>query len=456
MRRILYGLIITTTLLPASLRAQDAISLSLQDAMDFAVKNNVTAKNARLDVLIQKAKNAEVTGIALPQIKGEGKFTQFTDPQVSFFPATLLDAFNPPGTPPSPPGSFIPVTFTPVYATSATVSGSQILFDGSVMVALQARKAIIKLTEQSAQNTEEDIRYNVQKAYYAFVIAKKQYGILKSSLANARGILNDINALKDAGFAEKIEVDRMTVQVNNLATDSIRIGSMINLSEQVLKYRMGMDINQPIVLSDTMVENNFTIARQLLADDVNYNNRTEYSLLQTQLQLNKYDLKRHHLSGLPSLALFGSAGYNYSSNEFNELLKWRKNYIFTTLWGVSLNVPIFDGLQRRSRVQQARLNVEKTKNNIDNLKLGIDFQTQQSKTTLKNSLLTLENQQRNTELANSVLDLARRKYKEGVGSNIEVTQAQTEYLQAQNNYFQAQLDVINSQADLQKALGQFK
>lgn len=444
MRRLYLSLI--TLLLPALTIAQEPIALSLEDAMNFAVKNNLTAKNARLDILLQEAKNAEITGIALPQVKGQGQFTDYLNPMKSFIPGDFVGA----------PGTFIPVQFTPKYNVTANGQASQILFDGSVFVALQARKTIISLFEQNAKLTEEDIRYEVQKAYYSFVIAQRQYDILKAALKNSREILADIVAMRNAGFVEKIDVDRTTLQVNNLATDSIRIGGMINTSEQLLKYRLGMPMDRAIVLTDTVVENTVNSAREILAQEANYINRTEFGLLQTQLKLNQYDLKRHRLSGLPSLAAFANAGYNFATNDFDQVTQFRKYYQFSSFWGLNLNVPIFDGMQRRNRVKQAKIAVEKTQNDIENLKLGIDFQSEQSRTTLKNSLLALESQKKNMELGNTVLDLAQRKYKEGVGSNMEVTQAQSELLQAQSNYFQALLDVVNSQSDLQRALGDFK
>jgi outer membrane protein len=454
MRRLLYSLSLTITLLPGMAQAQP-VALSLSDAKEFAVKNNANAKNARLDKLLQEAKNSEITGLSLPQIKGSVQYTQFLDPLENFFPAGLGAAFDP-SLANLPAGTFVGVPFTPIYGTTASVSGSQILFDGSVVVALQARNTIVKLAEQSARLTEEELRYNVERSYYSFVIAQRQYDILKRSLTSARMILGDVQALQRAGFAEKIEVDRTSVQVNNLATDSIRVGSMITLSEQVLKFTMGMDIHQPIVLIDTSVENMMVQYRNLANADIDYTNRTDYSLLETQLKLNQYDLKRHKLSALPSLILIGNAGYNYSTNTFGDVLKPRKNYKSNSMWGLTLNVPIFDGLQRRNRVKQAELSIMKTRNSMENLKLGIDFQTAQARTSLRNSLLMIESQRRNLDLANSVLGLAETKYKEGVGSNLEVAQARTEYLQAQNNYFQSLLEVVNAQADLQRALGQFK
>jgi outer membrane protein TolC len=418
----------------------------MEDAMNYAVKNNIIARNARIDVLIQDARNAEVTGLALPHISAEGQYSDYLNPMKSFVPGEFIGQ----------PGRFVPVQFTPKYNITAGGTASQLLFDGSVMVALQAREAIMKLMEQNAQLTEENIRFEVQRAYYGFVIANRQYDILKASLANARSVLSDITELRNAGFAEKIDVDRTMLQVNNLATDSIRIGSLMTLSEQLLKFRMGMEIDQPIVLTDTMVEETVNEARTTLGGDVDYGNRTEFSLAQSQLKLNRYDLKRHKFSGLPTLAAFASAGYNFSTNEFNDVFQFREYYQFNSLWGLRLSFPIFDGLQRRNRVKQAEFAVKKSENDIENLKLGIDFEAAQAKTSLRNSLLALESQKKNMELGNTVLDLARRKYKEGVGSNIEVTQAQSELLQAQNNYFAALLTVMNAQTELKKALGQYK
>lgn len=447
MRRIIASLSIIVLGAHAA-KAQEPMPLSLQSAMDYAVKNNAAAKNARIDVLIQDAQNKQTTAIALPQVNAKGDFTGFFNVQKAFVPGIFSG---------KPPGTFEAVAFTPRYSTTASATGTQLLFDGSVLVALQARKAVMELANANSKLTEETIRYNVQRAYFALVIARRQLSILSSSLAYARDIANDIAILRQNGYAEKIEVDRTNVQVNNLATDSLRITSLLTVSEQALKYAMGMDINTPVLLTDTSVERNISQAAALNnSDPIDYNNRTEYNLLQKQQQLNRYNLKRYRLAALPTLAAVGSLGYNFGTNTFSETFIFYNNYQFFSFAGLQLNVPIFTGFKRTNQVREAKLNIEKTNNNIDNLKQTIDFQAGQSRIVLKNTLLQLESQARNLALANSVIDLARKKYKAGVGSNLEVSQAQTELLNAQNNYFNSLLDVVNAQTDLQKALGNFK
>ncbi|MCB0699158.1 MAG: TolC family protein [Chitinophagales bacterium] len=447
MRRILNYTLLLTMLIPVLGKAQESaepMKLSLKEAMDLGAKNNVNTKNARLEKQKQKAVNNEVTGIAYPQISAKGEYNDYLNPVQSFVPAEFVGG---------PPKTFIAVPFTPKYGATASATASQILFDGGVMVALQARNALLKLYDQQVTLTEQEVKYNIQKVYYAIIVTEKQFETITETMNYVRAIGRETQAYYDNGFTEMLDVDRINVQINNLAADSIRIGSAISVLKDGLKYAIGIDVSTPIELSDNTIEAAVNEASQLLLDDVQYNDRTDYLLLQTTLKLHQYDLKRHRLSGVPSLAAFGTAAYTYQTNTFNDIFD--KQYIFYSLIGLRLNVPIFDGWQRHSRAKQAKLNIQQTRNNINDLENKIEYEEKQYKTSLKNAIYTMNNQQRNYELAKKVLETTRTKYNAGVGASTEVAQAQTEMLQAQGNYFQSVLDVINAQSDLQKALGQF-
>lgn len=447
MRQLLCSLSLVALLMPQALHAQEngePLLLNMDEAMELAVKNNVQTKNARLDIDKQKALNAEVSGLALPNISAKGEFQDYINPIQSFVPAEFVGG---------PPGTFIAVPFTPKFGSTASVSGSQILFDGSVMVALQARNTLLKLYNQTAQYTEQEVKYNIQKAYQAIVIAQRQSNILNESIAYARSIAQDLTAMYENGFIERIEVDRVTVQVNNLASDSLRIQNMLDVSMQLLKYQLGLENDVYVKLTDTSIEEHVQDAEMLLLEDLNFGKRVDYKLLQTQLKLNEYDLRRYRLAALPTLAVFGSAAYTYSTNTFKDV--FNKQYIFYSLVGVRLTVPIFDGMQRHNKAKQAQISMWQTQNKLDDMERGIKLQKNQSSTQLNNAILTMRNQERNLELAKSVLELARKKYKAGVGSNLEISQAQTEMLSAQNNYFQSLLDAANAKADLKKALGEY-
>ncbi len=431
------------------LRAQEAKRMSLQDCLDYAMQHNYTVKNAQLDVLIQKAQNDQTLAIALPQVNGKAEFDYFIKPQSSFIDASTFN-FDPKVV--VPKGTIIPIAFSLHYANTASLSASQVLFDGSVAVALQARNALIELSKQTGKVAEVSIKYNILKSYYSIIVTYNQLEILRHSLEYTRDIQHDMEAMQAAGFVEKIDIERSGVQLNNLATDSMRIANLLTLTEQVMKYQMGMDINTPITLTDRDLDKHVETSARLLAEEGAYSNVPEYNLSLTSVKLNEYNLKRYKMAALPSLVAIGAYGTNYGENDFGKLWGFR-HYEPYSLVGLQLNMPIFNGFKRMKQVQESRLNIEKAKNNLDNMKLTIDFQTTQARTSLRNALLQLQSQKRNITLAEDVLDLAHKKYKAGVGSNLEVTTAQTDELRAQNSYFTTMLDIINAEADLKKALG---
>lgn len=446
MKRILPALI--SILFFTASTAQEVTKLSLKDCMDYALKHNYNIKNAQLDVLIQHLQNNETLSASYPHINGKAELDDFLNPQKTFIEGHSFNQAI-------PPGLIVGFPFSLNYGGSASISGSQLLFDGAVFVAWKARNSVMELARQNGQVTEENTRYNVYKAYNSLVIAYRQYEIIKSSLSYARSLEHDLEVTRANGFAEKIDVERTSVQVNNLATDSIRVGNLLSVSEDMLKYQMGMDIRTKIVLTDTVVEQRKQTAADLLAQEEDYERVPEYNMLNTSLKLNEFNLQRYQYTALPSVNIFGALGYNYGALKFNDVVSL-SNYAFNSMAGLQLNIPIFNGALRINQVREAKLNIEKSKNSIEFMKQTIDFQVTTSRTTLKNAILQVQSQHRNMDLANDVLDLAQKKYKAGVGSNLEVTQAQTDQLRAQTNYFSALLDVINAEADLKKALGLLK
>ena len=448
MRRY-YLILINMVFAATAAIAQQATPLSLQACMDYALKHNYNLKNTLIDVQIQSAQNSQTIAAAYPHVNGKAELDDYLNPQKTF-----IDASSFPGST-APEGTIIGFPFAIPYSGSAGVTASQLLFDGSVFIAVKARNTLMELSRLNGAVTEETVRYNVYKAYNSLVIAYRQYDIIKQSLTYARSLEHDITVTRDNGLAEKIDVERTSVQVNNLATDSINIGNLLTTSEQMLKYQIGMDLNTRIVLTDTALEDRKQATMALLNEEENYERIPEFNVLNTSERLNEFNLKRYQMTAIPTFNVFGTAGYNYAADKFKDIMSF-SNYAFYSMVGLQMNVPIYNGYLRHHQVTEAKLNIEKSKNNIEGMKQTIDFQVASSRTTLKNNMLQVQSQRRNMELANDVLELAQKKYTAGVGSNLEVTQAQSDLLRAQTNYFSALLDLINAQADLKKALGLLK
>lgn len=427
------------------LQAQDVHSYSLQQCIDYALQHQTDLKSARLDRDIAIARNKEVTGLALPQISANGSFTDNIVIQKQ-----LIDASNFSDT--IPKGTLIPFEFGLQYNALGTVTLTQTIFDGSVLVALQAKKTLEELARKNVQRTERDVKVAVSKAYYNALISRQQMELVKSNIERLQRLLHETSVMYKNGFAEKLDIDRINVQLNNLNSDSVKLANTVTLSDQLLKFQMGMPLNERVTLSDSL---RFDDVQHILLDtaDFNYDQRIEYSLMQTQERVNEYDLKRYKMAYLPTLSFNGAIGTNRASNSFDYFDAHQFWYGYGYV-GLNLSIPLFDGFQRKHRVDQAKMSLEKSQVALDGLKQSIDLEQQQSGSTLRSNLIALQAQQANMKLAEDVYNTTRKKYEQGVGSNIEVINAQSDLKQAQTNYFGALYDAIIAKIDYQKAVGQ--
>ena len=465
MRPPFVKLLLFAAFTPLSLLAQDTMRLSLKDCLDFAEKNQVKIKNALLEEQGSLARNKEVTGLAMPHVNAKAGMTNaplVAAFQVPNFIKTIIagDGVNPglvsnqyldSASVANMPNT-LSLAFQPKWTTTGTLEASQILFDPSVMVALQARKALEDLARKGVEMTIQDVKVSLTKSYYSLLVAERQKTLVQLNIVRLEQLEKELKEMYKTGFAEKLDVDKITVALNNLKTQKAKVDQMLGLAYLALKFQMGMNLYQPLKLTDNISEEN--LGSELLKESIRFENRYEYQLMETQRNLYAYDLKRYKLSWLPSVALFGNYGYTlYNSiKPFETGSSWQRSAIV----GGNISMPLFDGFQRRQKVKQATFSLEKSQNTLDNLKTAMTLEEESAKISLSNNLRSLETQRDNMKLAEDVYNTTRTKYKEGVGSSLEILNAETALKEAQTNYFTALYDVITSKVDLQKALGQFK
>ncbi|MBK0381628.1 TolC family protein [Pedobacter sp. SD-b] len=412
---------------------------NLEQCIEYAYGHQTALLNAALDQKIADAKVKETIGIGLPQISGTADFKDFLKVPTSLLPGEF---FNQPGT-------YIPVKFGVKYNSSLGASINQLLFDGSYIVGLQASKTYKELSQRAYNRSKIETNVAVTKAFYMVLVNNKQIDLLNANIAQLKDQLDQTQALFDNGFAEKIDADRLKVLYNNLTTEKENVLRSLELGKSMLKFQMGMPVDDNLSLKGS-IEGVKLDKNSILADSTAYANRVEYALSQTQLKLNQLDLKRYKSQFLPSLSAFGNGSYQYQNNNFSDL--YDKSFP-TVVVGLQLNVPIFSGLQKINRVKQAEFTVLKSKNDLYNTKNSLNLDIKNSITTYTNSINSLENQQRNLDLANDVLRVSKIKYEQGVGSSIEVTQAQTSLKEAENNYINALYNALISKVDTERATG---
>ena len=463
---IRWGSFIFSLILLASgtVQSQQRYRLTVNQAADLALKNVTEIKNLQIDRELQLAKNKEYVGQTMPQVNGSIQTQHFFN-----IPVTLLPDFVSPsvyqvltdngvrngaGSPiskPTTPTRYFPAQFGVPWQSSAGIQFQQLLFQPDLFIALKARKKAIDYTDANIKVMEDSIKSNVARAYYSVLIAEKRKKYLDASIKRLDKLKSDQEKLYKNGFAEHLDIDKTQVTLNNLNTTSTQIERLIEIGYASLKFSLAINQTDTLELSDSLSVD--LVKKDLLElSNFNYNDRKEIQLLNVVKDLQGLDLKRNKLSYIPTVATYFSYSRNALGQKFN-LLNFSDPWFKTSLWGINLNVPIFDGGQKAQRIKQANLNLQKTNNTIANVQRAIDLQLKASSILFKNALSSLDMQDKNVVLAEKVYNTTKKKYEQGLGSSFELLQTASELENAQSNYFQSLYDAINARISYNRALG---
>ncbi|AWW29665.1 TolC family protein [Echinicola strongylocentroti] len=440
----LFGVLLAC-LLAGRVSAQEVLEFTLEESVQYALENNADAKNALLETYASKASVGEQVAQGLPQINGSFDFTKNVSIPVMFLPN------EGPFADPDNPSDVIPVQFGVNYQSGIAVTVNQMIFDGSYFVGLKAARTYRQLSEFDKEKTENDVIESVKKAFFTVLVNRERQQLAEANLARIDTLLQETTALYEEGFAEKIEVSRVKVQYNNIRTELDKINAATEISKQLLKVQMGLPMEYEIQMTESLRDLNQPQQIQDLLGNPGYR-RVEMDQLQTNWELVKLDLKNNTVQYLPSLDANFTYQRNGAGQEFSTV--WEGENWFTGAFvGVTLSVPIFDGLAKAKRIQQNRIQLQQIENQLDMLDDNIEVERFQARTNLQNNLKTLDVQRENMELATEVYEISRIKYSEGVGSNLEVVEADSDLVEAEINYYSALYDALISKVDLEKALG---
>ena len=439
----LYSLILSLLFFNNILFSQQ-LNLTLDDCIELALKNNENLKNSILEENISKAVSKEYLAVGLPQIYVDGGLQYNHEVQKSLIDISRF-------MPGVPEGTEQEVQFGQTYEGRFDFMIDQMIFNGSYFVGLSATKELEKLSNKLTQRTEIDIYESVSKAYYTVLNTKSRIDLVNSNIERLLTLLEESKQLYDNGFIEKLDIDRITVSYNNLQSEKIKTDRLYGLSLFVLKFQIGIPLNQEIKLTGNLNEDilenfDFDLSK------FDYNKRIEYSILKTDRNLKSYDLKNNRSQYLPQIYVNYNYGLNTSASSYDlffDSYRWKNFGTF----GLKLVVPIFDGFLKRSKINQSKYKIEKIDNQLSFLERSIDLQINQSVIDYSNSKESLEITSKNLDLALSIYNASEKKYKEGVGSNLEVLNANSGLKQAQTNYYNAVYEVIISKINLEKTLG---
>ena len=415
--------------------------LSLKECISYSNKNNSNMKIANYDVSISQKKVNEQIGTMLPQIDASGSYTDNLKLSTTVLPGELMGQ----------PGTQIPVTMGTKHNLSGSVQLNQKIFDPTFGIALNAEKINKQLSKQTLTKTSEQAAYNISITYYQTLVIEKQMNSLRVTLITSEKLLESTELKHKNGMAKKIDVDKIRVSYNNTKSQLQQSELSYRQSLNTLKYQMGMPVDSSIVLLDADLNINFQTI-EIQSDSFSVDNHIDYQLQKTNLSIAEMDKKRNIAGYLPSLSFNANYGYSAMRNKFTFTQSGGDWYPSSSI-GITLRVPIFDGLQRNAKIAQSKLNIEKSKENILLTEQSIKVELSNSEIQYRNAIDNIHNEKDNLDLAENVYKNTQLEYQQGAGSSLDLVQAESSYRESLNNYYNKLLNLYIAKINLEQSKG---
>lgn len=457
MKKVLMILLIPLVLAAPVAKSQDLAAdtsqsnFSLAQARAFAQEHNYDVINALKDIEIARKKVKETTAIGLPQISASLAYNDFIDIPTQLIPAEFLDPTNP-----DLAGTFFPVKFGTKYNMTASATANQLLFSGEYIVGLQASRVFVDFSQKQYDKMLIQLDRRVAESYYMVLIAERNKVIIDSTLASLREIQQANEALYESGFIEDTDVDQVNLLVSDLQANLINIENNMEISRNMLKFTMGLKLENQIVLTDDLdilLESVDADVLRKAPFDVRKN--VDFSILENQQELAYLDMKRYKSQYLPRLYTF----FNFQENAYRQqwnFFKGDEDWFKATIWGVQLDVPIFQSGQRSAKVSQAKIQLEKLEVADQQLRTGLELQVSTLRSNFLNSWKVYQNKENGLELSLKIYRKTQQKLLEGVSSSIELQQNYNQYLNSERDYVMAILELLNNKLKLEELLTEYK
>ena len=417
---------------------------TLEEAIDYALKNNRNVKNAARDIEAAKKQKWETTATGLPQLNATVEYQNWLKQQVSLIPAEFF--------PDGIPGEFAEVAFGTKQNLNATATLSQLLFDGSYLVGLQSAKVFLEISKNAKEKTDLEVRKIVINAYGNILLTEESLSILEKNKKVLEKNLNDTKRIFENGLTEEESVEQLQITLSSIDNNLKNAIRLNRIAYQMFNITLGNDVKTPVKLAEnlnSLTAKNLNIG--LLSIDNNVNNNIDYKIAENDKRSKELLVKFYKTKGLPSLTAFVNGGYIGYADDFN-FTNSDQRWIGSSLFGVSLNVPLFSSFGRSARTQRAKIDLEKAKTNLTEIEQQIQLETETAKSNYQFAVEQYLNVKNNLNLAESIEHKNQVKYTEGIATSFELRQAQTQLYTSQQEYLQSMLNVIITKAELEVIL----
>jgi outer membrane protein TolC len=446
MRNILFSFLFILSTYGGSIKAQSEtkLRLSVLEAEQYALQNSYSIKGSEFDLQIAKKKVWESIAEGLPQIDFSADYNNNLDVAVSLFPSEFFGGET---------GTYTPIKFGQQYSSSAGITVSQKIFDGSYIVGTMAAKVFVQLTKDQKEKSKIEIKDAVAQAYYTVLVAEDNFKTIRENLGINEKLLVETKAYYENGFREELDVDQIRLNLNSTKTKLSDAKRAIRTSLIILKFTLGMDVDAELELSDKLEDLVDPIrAETPVLANYDFSNHIDYRILDTQLEAQKLVIKNEQADYLPQISAYyqyeKSASTDYS-NVFKSNVPWYKSSVI----GFELDLPIFSAGKRRSRVQQQKITFKSLENDLLETEQTLKMDLNLSFSNLLNAQEKYENDREAVQIAKRIYDRTRIKFVEGISTSTDLSENEKQYLDSHTTYINSTLELLNTKIAFEKALG---
>jgi len=439
MKNILQSITLLTLIGLASETIAQSQQLSLIQAQDFALKNAFQVKSAQHDKTSADYTSDELLGIGLPQLNGSVQYQNFINLPTSIIPGDFFGA----------PGQDVKVQFGVPHQMTVGLSASQLLFDGTWLVGLQASKAYAELQRKNITKSEVEIRAKTAEAYSVALTTQANVAVLRELLTNMQQLLNDTEAMQKAGYSEQQDVDQLMLSVNELMIQIGYTEQYVNITKDLLKFTIGMPLSNEISLTDTWESLTANAGDDVLA--FNPSNNIDVQIVENGLLMQQLNVKSKKAALMPNFGAFynlQTQGLRDEFDYFDTSMPWFP----IQLWGLQLNIPILSGGTKSKTIKKTEVEVQRLTDMVSMTKEAVQLEYNTATTELSFSKKNMTQAKANLELAKSILNKEQVKYREGLSNSFNITQRNQQVINAQSAYVKAAISHMNAQTKLNKVL----
>lgn len=425
---------------------ENTLSLTLEEAITYGLEHSYNTKTANKDIEVAKKQKWETTTIGLPQINAGADYQYNIEQQVAVIPAEFFGGNA---------GEFQEVIFNARQNINASITLRQLLFDGSYLVALQSAKTFLKISEQAKEKTELLTREAIINAYGNVLVAEKNKVILEGNKKILEKNLEDTKKVFQNGLTEEENVEQLEITLGNVKSQLNSVERLIEIGYKMLNLAIGADINTKLILKDKLenLVQNF-ISFKLMSSEFNLNDHIDFQIAENDRRSKELLVKYEINQSIPSVSAFINYGALTFSNEdsFFDGGQFNQKWFDYSLFGLSVNIPIFSSFKRSAKTQRAKIDLDIAEIKLEETKQQLNLKVENAKSNYQLSIDNYQTAKKNLQLAERIESKQRTKFAEGLSTSFELTQAQNQLYTQQQNYVQSMLDIIAKKAALDNAL----